>query len=491
MQSFLSLRDLWRQIKRMIWIWLGLAVFAALIVLLIQGSVAKEQRATVATVSYSYDGIESGHDPSGNQLDPFDIKDADIIVSAGNRVGLTLTEEQIESIQKAIVIEGIAPGNALAQFTEYESIYTGDSLSSHIEVQGDSYFPSRYVVSLRYTEIGLSQEDALNLLNAILETYIENFHKLFGYNSQVEQCVRGIDYNEYDYSRSVEVLDTSLLSLRNYINTLATQDNTRFVSKNTGYSFSDIVGAIDVIRSEDITWLTSYIDSNNITRYRKGLIDYYSYRIENYNRDLAVDQARLATLDDLIANYTKTEALILGLGDTNPYTGAQSSYSISQPSEMYDALIAQRIDCQTDIASVQERISYYQTRIERLSASGSSGRSSLVEERLQQIDDKLQALISDSAATAREYYETVKLDGAVQILEIRDNASTALPSLIRNGFAGILICEAILFGAFLMISIILALRPASNDSAKPDGGASERKMRKKKITFQKKSVKEG
>ena len=106
------------------------------------------------------------------------------------------------------------------------------------------------------------------------------------------------------------MLDKRLVSLRSYLTTLTSLDNTRFVSESTGYTFSDLVDAIDAVRSEDINWITSYIVSNNITKNRQELIDYYEYRIEDAQRELNQRQSRLYTLASQIESYKKTMAVL-------------------------------------------------------------------------------------------------------------------------------------------------------------------------------------
>lgn len=96
------------------------------------------------------------------------------------------------------------------------------------------------------------------------------FYNNYGYNSSLESAVVSIDYTEYDYVDAVDVFDSSLGSLKNYIDELAASDNTRFRSE-TGYTFADLSSSIDTVRNEDLDWISSYITLNNVTKDKKIL----------------------------------------------------------------------------------------------------------------------------------------------------------------------------------------------------------------------------
>ena len=95
-----------------------------------------------------------------------------------------------------------------------------------------SYYPTQYKIVLECgSETGLSKKEGALLLNKITEKYREVFYNNYGYNSSLESAVVSIDYTEYDYVDAVDVFDSSLGSLKNYIDELAASDNTRFRSE--------------------------------------------------------------------------------------------------------------------------------------------------------------------------------------------------------------------------------------------------------------------
>ena len=242
-----------------------------------------------------------------------------------------------------------------------------------------------------------------------------------------------------------------LSSLRAYLAHLADEDNARFVSQETGYSFSDLVSAVSTIQEEDVQWLNSYVSYNNITKDKDNLIDYYQYKIEDAERALEQQDSRLFTLNELIESYQKTNAIFPSV--TGPGASAESDsvpiYEFTQPSEMYDSLINQKIFVQTDFSETQEELALLQRRIERLQATEPTGNPELVEARLSSIYAKLDQIMEDLQATADEFFRTVKLKRAFQVIWPPVKAKVIIPT-VRNSIYDLVTVEAALFGLYIL-----------------------------------------
>ena len=458
MESYLPMNKLLTQLKKHFGRWLILAIVALVVVLALQLANQPQRGRLTAVVNYSYDGIESGADPAGNHFDPTEIKNVAVIQRAADEVGMPLSDDDAERIRNEITIIGSVPTGALERAIEHDTIYGDDEISTTSAVQSASYYPTQYTVTFDFKETGYSAEQAASLFQAILTSYRSYFYEQYGYNASIERSVQAIDYSEYDYDRALDVLDNSLVLLRGYLSRLEAQDSTRFVSQATGYSFSDLVGAIDTLRAEDIEWISAYIVSNNVTKSRAEQIDYYNYRIEAAGREQTALQARLETLDALIEGYTKTNAVILNSAGAAE-SGEGMGLEITQQSDMYDSLINQRIACRTSLSETEEQIRLYETRVERLNSSGATGNAAVVEDALQGIDGKVKRLLADTGVTASEYFETVRLNRAFQILSVSDGSTLSVGRLVRGSMRGALTAEAFLFGAYVLYAAIAALTP--------------------------------
>ena len=459
MESILPIRRLFSQLRKLFWIWLALAVLAGVLTLLVFQLTNQDRGHATAVVSYSYDGIELGNDPSGNRFDAAEIKDGSVIQAAVKAAGLEEKELEISAIQDAIAIISRMPDGILGEITTQDSVFKGDEISSKETVRTQSYFPTQYTVSLDYSALHLSGKQGEELLTQLMECYQRYFYDTYSF-SYIGKSVQVLDYRNYDYEDAAEVLDAKLTILKDFVSQLASLDNSRFTSSETGYSFSDLSNAVDTIRNEDIMRVTSYISGNNLTRSKSDRIDYYQYKIENERRRQAQQQEMLNILDPLISGYKKTTAVVsgyIGGAATDENGEAVISYEVTQPSQTYDDLMDRKIDYRTRLSESAEYITKYQTRLEQLENGESRGNQQVADEILENTDKKINDLLTATTQTASEFYEKVYLDRAVQVIPQAGGPAAALKSLVSSAFSDGVAVEAFLFGLYVLCAVILAL----------------------------------
>ena len=450
---------IFQSLKRNFKRWLGGSVLALIVILALYTLIVNWTGICRATVHFKYDGVEYGFDPNGIRFDPADLKSAELLRRTSETLGEPLNEEELERIQNALEIRGTVNSETLDAILENQSVYGNNEILATTDVRADSYFPTEYEIVFRYKDAGFGATKASAYLTELLKTYESYFYDCYGYNTSLAQVISSIDYEQYDYIDAVEIFQNHLSSLRSYLSRLENQDNTRFVSSQTGYSFSDLIGTIDTLRAEDIQWVSSYITSNNITKDRGELIDYYRYKIEDAERVLVQQDSRLYTLNGLIENYVKTTAVFPIVGDagTSP-DGSDNTYEFSQPSQMYDTLINDKIACQTDLSQTREEITMLQERVERLQSTESTGSPALVEERLSLVKQKIDQLLENITLTADEFFKTVWLKDAVQIVSTPHVSTIAIARTVRQSLPALLIVEAVLFGLYVLSTVRVAFR---------------------------------
>ena len=458
MESILPLRKLFAQLRKLFWVWLALAIVAGILTLLVIHMADQTRGHATTVISYSYNGIESGNDPSGNRFDSNEIKADAVVRAAVKEAGLEEKGLEIEAIQNAISITSRMPDGILTTITKPESVFNSDAVSSTETVKMQSYFPTQYAVSLDYGALGLSRRQGTELLAQLAACYKEYFYDTYSF-SYIEKSVQALDYKAYDYEDAVEILDTKLTILQDFVSQLASLDNSRFTSKETGYSFSDLSNAVDTIRNEDLMRVTSYISSYNLTKSRSERVELYNYKIENERRKQAQTQEMLNVLDPLISGYKKTTAVVAGFvgsaADENGETVL--NYEVTQPSQTYDDLIARKIESRTDISESAERIAKYQARLEQMEGEENKANIPVVEEILEKTDQKIEGLLTAATQTASEFYETVYLNRAVQELPQTASFSASVRTLLSNSLSDGLAVEAFLFGLYLLCAVVLAL----------------------------------
>ena len=435
-------------------LWIALFVLT-LFVILFAHYCSDDWKYCAFVINFSYDGIESGLNPVGNKFDATEIKERSVIQTAAEAVGRAVSEENIERIQAALNIRSDVSPETFDSVVDYESVFGPDEIEKKSNVRVSSYFPSQYTVRFHYANAGFAtRAEGERFLAEVFSAYENLFYRKYGYNSALRQSLDLMDYSEYDYIYAVEIAQNRLLSLRRYLSALSLQDNTRFVSAKTGRSFSDLVETTDSLLSEDFDWITSYIISNNITKDKRELIDYYRYKIEDLERDIIRLQSRLDTLSGLIESYVKTNAIFIGVTDTRENAeGSTSSYEFSRQSEQYDALIGEKVSCETAISQDRERIDMYWQRMERLQSGVSTGSANAVETRLEAVGEKTNQLAIVSGETADEFFRTVWLKRAVQRLDADGVLSRATKDLLKRALPDVVIVWGLLCSLFFFCAI--------------------------------------
>lgn len=452
----ISFGSIFRQMKRYLLVWIVLAAVLAMLttsfVFLFSGRIVTSS--ITALVSFNYSGIESGKAPDGSTFDVNKIKSPNVIENALDDVGESSSLS--ENIRSNISIKGIIPDDALDKISLYQSVYSQggsaalDAVNSLLAI---GYYPSYYVINFDYAAAGITIDDGKKILDRILENYQDYFFRTYGYNEALGSSVVAVDYKDYDYPEAVDVFNSTLDSLKQYVQKLSNDDTTNFRSNETGYTFSDLLTTIDTVKSADLDALSSYITINNITNDKEMLLTYYQYRIEEMERERKVSQSELDSVTNSINEYEKDTLLVFGNG--NGAENGETTYQ--QASEKYDELINQKIEIQDSVSRCSQRIEYYKDRISAMNENSGTVKvdSEEVEKELSSLYDKIKDLIDVTNKTADEYYETVTFANAYNILV---PATGNAPQVTAGGLAmPIFIIEAVLFVVYLGVSFIRAI----------------------------------
>lgn len=446
--------EIFRQLKKYFLPWVLVAViFAGLV---FGGSmVVSSSKASplTAMVGFTFDGIENGLDPNGNEFNANSLKSPAIIEETLS--DLNMDVKKTDAIRNNITVSGVVPEDAIDKLTAYESVFSNtNSIEAAQKIMDVSYFPTQFEVQFSYGASGMSRSQAADFLNTMLNNYKIYFMQTYGYNQAFGDALTAVDYTGYDYPQALDILSSSLDSLKKYISSLSSNDNTRFRSTKTGYTFSDLSEATATLQSVDYSSLYSYIMGKNVTKDKDSLATYYQYRIDSLNRSLNSAKERLSTITDSINNYKK-DSMVVMAGGSADNTGTV----LTQPSTAYDDLITQRTDAQSNVSSLQQQISDYQTRLDKLQNTplGSKKEEEKVETDMKNVCDKMNQLINDVNETADDYFETASYTNAYNILvPASGSVSSSVSNAISNMMRPMLIVEALLFVAYLVFAVVRA-----------------------------------
>ena len=441
-------------LKRFLLIWIVLAIVVGVLVptyvALFQADQYKNLR---AMVSFNYSGIENGKAPDGSEFDVYTLKNPAVVQAALTEMGEDLDE--LETVRQGITIQGVVPDNIIDKKTGYVSLFEQGSIKALEEVIATSYYSTQYVLTFNYSKTSFKGEQAVELFNTILDKYRKYFFETYGFNEALGSAVTAIDYKNYDYSEAIDVFDSTLSSLQDYVTNLSRTDTTRFRSSQTGYTFADLSQAIRTIREVNLDLISSYVTVNNVTKDANALMDYYNYRIEVLTRDRNVQQEYLQAVTDALNNYEKDTILVMGSNENS--TG---NVQYSQGSDEYDKLVNQRVDAQKTVATRTQQINNYQQRILALKGKtvASQDKIDKTEDDLASLDVQVNDLLEKVNVTADEYYQTVFLSNSYKILVPASSAGLySTKNIIKHSLEPMLIAEALIFVIYFGGSFVLSM----------------------------------
>lgn len=405
-----------------------------------------------ALVGFSYDGIEKGVDPDGNTFDPYSIKNPSVIEDALTSLNMDISE--LENIRQGIVISGVTPKDAINRLTVYNRVLdTNGNVSAAERILETSYFPTQYHVYFNYSKTSLSDAEAVEVINAILNQYDNYFYETYGYNESLGNAVTIINYNDYDYSEAIDLFDSNLLILKNYVKKLANEDQTRFRSSSTGYTFSDLYQAIDTVETIDLDKISSYVAVNNLTKDKESALAYYEYRIKDLTRKKTQYEEEIKSYNESIANYEKDQILVFGAGSDD--TSTQSTLASAQ----YDKMIDEKNQIVISLAETKQNINYFKERQESLknNSVGSSSKIEAVEADFASLNEKISNLINLVSQTSEDYYKNVTFKNAYNVLVPATNTSSDRFSyIVENAKTPLILLEGLALVVYLAVALIEA-----------------------------------
>lgn len=454
----LSLSTLIRKLKKYLLVWI---VAACVIVIVSIGFAAitthVKKAELTALVSFSYDGIEKGLDPKGMKLDINTIKNPSVIEAALTDLNIDL--EQLEKVRQGITFEGRLPKDTIERLTVYDNVLgQSGNIGAAEKILETAYFPTQYTVSFDYNGTDLTDDQAVAVFNGILNEYTNYFYENYGYNESLGTSVTAIVYSDYDYAEAIDVFDNSLDTLKRYIQHLADEDETRFRSSVTGYTFEDLYASVSTIKSIDLDKISSYVIVNNLTKNKDESLAYYEYRIKELVRQRDELEEQLKAYEEAIDKYEKDQVLVFGGAEE---TNTQTSIA----SEQYDKMFNQKNLIASSLASTKQQINYYKDRQQALknNSTGSKSMNEKVEADLAALSVKIDNLVKVVSDTSEDYYKNVTFKNAYNVLVPATNTtSDKISRVVDNAKLPLVVLELLGIMVYFAIAFVQAIISDNN-----------------------------
>ena len=391
-----------------------------------------------AVVSFQYEGIEEGLDPNGASFDINKLKSPIVIENA--LASLNITDISTEDIRQNIKIEGVIPEDAVERITVIKEMALED-ISNYEKILDVSYFPSQYIVYL-YKDRFMASEDTEAILNAVLESYREYFLDTYANTAVLSVTSNLIDYQDYDYVESIDMLESQMEIMQNYVFERR-QQAPDFRSVNTGLSFGDIHNSLQMIEDIDLANLTSYVENIALSKDKTRMKEYYNYKIRKYEMELSELQVQLNTVQNTLDTYVKDPVVIV--------SSQESTHEISQKNEYYDRLVEKKLDLNKTISEVNTDLNETYELLNKLT-SITKGNTQTEFDYADKMLDKVAATMAEWITlveeTTEEYYTTTLFSNAYKI---------AVPAKYQANGGLVSIAKVLIVCAAAMVFVVIVV----------------------------------
>ena len=110
-----------------------------------------------AVVSFNFDGIDEGMDPSGGLFDVTKLKSTEVINRALQELGWEAGKVNVEKVRANLKLEGVIPDSVKQQIAVINTV-AADAAEYYTTIEDLDYFPSQYTVTLSRCK-GMSGND--------------------------------------------------------------------------------------------------------------------------------------------------------------------------------------------------------------------------------------------------------------------------------------------------------------------------------------------
>lgn len=216
------------------------------------------------SMSLNYPSAEKGSNPDGTRFNIFEIKSAEVL------------DRALEKYNKT----GITVDELRSRIDVYEkSSHTIAEKVKNAKMSGDNfkYIPNEYSIS--YSQKNkFGKNHTYEMLSAIAQAYKEYFEEKYADNNELLKTgAETIEqYAGYEYVETADLLLEYVTSIETYISK-RNGENSSFVSKETGETFSNILSIIQNYKNIEIEKFKSFVVSSAIAKDRNAYINKLRY----------------------------------------------------------------------------------------------------------------------------------------------------------------------------------------------------------------------
>jgi hypothetical protein len=426
----ISLKELWNVIWKGKWIIILSAILG--LVLSFAGVTFYNNNTSAVTtvITLQWDGISKGEYPDGEAFYYNEAIETYVLTNAIDATGLTLNTADVRD---AMVITPIVPTSA--QNLIVAALEDGEQLT---------YYATNYKITLSNGELGITVDEAINLLNNIITEFRSDFETKY-LQSSVVLDFTDMDFQDVEYVDIYNIMATQANVIQTVMDLKATEDPT-FTSQTLGIGFNEILVQLSLVQDIQLDEMNFRISSYLLAKDEEYLVTKYNYQIEQKTFEKETLELQETSTQTLIDNYTGSTQTIL-------IPGLDASQVI-EIETYYETLVQGLIDIQQQIAVLEKDIEYLELQVSRIEGTDplytvtqqeQDDNTVRVEQLITTADDELSSILEDANTILFEY-NTYKISSVIKPLmtpAYEPGASTimvvAVGAVIGASIAGLIV----------------------------------------------------
>ncbi|MDP4119773.1 MAG: hypothetical protein Q8876_01785 [Bacillota bacterium] len=437
-------------------------LISCIMVLFIAGGLYNQYRTTSsfvtsqAIVGFNYTGIEKGLDPAGGKFDITPIKSPEVVLTALKSVGLD------KKLNESTVVDSITVTPLVPNDVEQKLLLQNEQKKNGVQDTSDYvYYPNQYIITLTVSKAwNISNLQAQQIVNAIIDKYSDNFYNKYGYQPYISNTISNTNVKSLDYPDIATYLKNQLSLLTTYAKTKSDAAQ-KFRSSTTGLSFDDIYNSVSSVKKIEFDRLNALIDSYALTSDKSARIQIYNSQINTLTISMqkaqdaqSVAYAALKEMDNGKQLYYLPKNTTSNYNNDELYT---SDYRIELVNQEYNQMVTKYVDSGVEASDDKRDIEDLQRKLNLL-VNDKTTQEQKDDAKLK-VDALVDTILSDTKKwvdltnkTATDYYTTDPLKLAVNVVSpatvnVNINKTTYLKTGVIFAVVGFLF--GLIIGAIL------------------------------------------
>ena len=461
--------------------WLRMAIYMVALVLVATAIALpikkfyKSEPVAQTSIEFIYSGIEKGQAPDGSTFNTDEIIAPTVLDAAVKDAGLGDTITDISKLRQVLRVEGVDTDEYRRLVAAAEN---GDANAANT-LRNYTMYPTRFNIVISNPEaLGLSDDQAKQLLNKIVAQYYVSFQKNYSVLNMFDSAMFGLSRNElYEFTDIYDQYISSLNTIKVYLTTLASENPT-FTSHKNDTTLNQLISELSLLNS-NYELFNAFIIANNVWRNATTAKNKLEASKKNITNNLVAMQDYIRDLKERIQNI-KYEMQ----PDIDAPSGGQILVNYPEYPVVYNTLNTQLEEAARQVLEYNIQLANIDTRLEQINAGSATSEEdkTAAAQSIAALETQTAAFVEKVNSTIMDYYDTTFISSSVRqvqppVVTRRSSSLSLFVVYIVALIAGFIIA-CIVTAVMIARNKVKAAKSAAVQCAKPENDKEDNAQEK-------------